>query len=187
MSCQPVAGDLQPVVRDIEPLPHDAPVGAMQAERHLDVVGAVAGDEPEDVTDLVHGLGGDALALGAGIQFQEPVNRDDCTESLNCEADAETAVVIVEIRVGHHDVVMRRRLLPRLVVEQLEEVTAVQLVVVPTGSLRVRNVPVDTVPVGEGLALEPTRTAPHAKVVNLDVTLDTCDPEDRLHRVEHRL
>jgi hypothetical protein len=159
----------------------------MQAERHLDVVGAVAGDESEDVTDLVHGLSDDALALSAGIQFQKSVGRDDRTESMNCEADAETAVVIVEIRMGHYDVIVWRCLLPRLVVEQFQEVTAVQLIVVATGLLRVRNIPVDTVPVGEGIALEPTGTAPYAEVVYFDSALDASNPENCLHRVEHGL
>lgn len=187
VSRKPIIGDLDPVVGHREPLSHDALVGTVQSERHLHVVGAISRNEPEDVTDLVHGLGDDALALGAGIQFQESVGRDDRTESVNCQTDAEIAVVIVEIRVGHHDVVVRPCFLPRLVVEQFQEMAAVQLMVVTTGVLRVSEIPVDAVPVGEGVALEPTRVPPDAEVVHLDCGGDARSPKDCVGGVENSL
>jgi len=139
------------------------------------------------MTDLVHGLGDDALALGAGIQSQEPVGRDDRTEPMDCQTDAEVAVVIVDVAVRHHDVVMRPRFLPRLVVEQFQEMAAVQLAVVATGIERMRKIPIDTVPVGEGITLEPAGVPPDTEVVYLDVCGDARSPKDRVCGVEYGL
>ncbi len=187
MSCQPVVRDRDPVVRHREPLPHDALIGTVQSKRHLDVVSAVFGDEPKDVADLVHRLSDDALALGAGIQSHEPVGRDDRAKSVDCEADAEAAPVIVEIAVRHHDVVVRRKLLPRLVVEQCEEPTAMQLVVVSTGIARMREIPVDAVPVGEHVAHAPTGTPPNAEVVDFDLGGEICSLKDCRNAIKDSL
>ena len=165
MPSQPIVRDRDPVVGHRETLSHDALVGAVQAERHLDVVGAVLGNKSEDVTDFMHRLGDDALALGAGIQPHEPVGRDDYA-------------------VGHHDVVVRRKLLPRLFVEQLHEMAAVELAGVSTGIARMRKIPVDAVPVGERITYAPTRIPPNAEIVDPDFVGEACNPKDRRNSIE---
>ncbi len=187
MSRKPIVRNRDPVMGHREPLPHDAPVGAVQPKRHLHVVGAIFGNEPEDVTDLVHCLCDDALARGAGIQPHEPVGRDDRAEPTDRETDAEVAPVVVQIRMGHHDIVVRRKLLPRLVVEQLHEMAAVELAVVPTGVARMRKIPVDAVPAGERVARAPTGTPPSAEIVDPDLVGDARDPADRRDTIEDGL
>ncbi len=184
MSRKPIVRNRDPVMGHREPLPHDAPVGAVQPKRHLHVVGAIFGNEPEDVTDLVHCLCDDVLARGAGIQPHEPVGRDDRAEPTDRETDAEVAPVVVQIRMGHHDIVVRRKLLPRLVVEQLHEMAAVELAVVPTGVARMRKIPVDAVPAGERVARAPTRIPPDAEVVDPDFGGEVRSQKDCGHAIE---
>ncbi len=140
------------------------------------VFGARLGDESEHVTDFVHRLGDDALALCRGVKLEEPLDRDDGTESLDCRADDEVAPVVVEVRARHDDVVVRLGLLPRLVVEQLEESGHVKLAeAAPFAGLL--DVPVDTLPWKKAFTDFPGIVSPYVVVVNRDAVLDASKPK----------
>ncbi len=187
VSGQSIVGHLDPVVRDLEPLSHDAPVGAMKTEGHLDVLGSVAGDESEDVAELVHRLGDDALVLFPCVEVKESASRHDRSETEACESDAEFDIVVVEVVPRDQNIVVRLRLLPWFVVKKREELAAVDLAVIVARALSFLNVPVDAVPGDETIHDSPVLLAPYAEISHFDMVFNACGFKHRARAVDDGL
>lgn len=187
ISPQTIGRDGLPVVRNVESLPHDALIRAVQPEGAIDVPRSGFWNQTKNVANLMHRLGDDAVVGVLRGQTTETVGRDDRTESVNSQSDAEVAVVIVQVTTCDHDVVVRLGFLPRLVVKQCQEFSTVELILAAL-LLGVGDVPVDRVPLGEvAVAIEPVGVPPHTEVVNLHVDGGASSDHDLREAVEYRL
>jgi len=68
---EPVIGEVDPIMRNAQPLSHDTAIRAMLAETLIHIDGSCLGNKSEDVADFVHGHGFDALKLQRWFQFQK--------------------------------------------------------------------------------------------------------------------
>ena len=115
---QPVLTETDPVRWYAQSLAHHASVGAVPAERLLDALYPLVGDEAEDMPDFVHSFGFDATRLQIGIKLGEAVDRDQSRAPGTGYADYEVIVVFsgIQIRGQDNHIVMRVCLVERLII-----------------------------------------------------------------------